>query len=111
MIGICLNRLLLPVLRDFVGQEILKHYTFLKTAHGIDAQVFGRHLKNDGPFKLNYGSINKNKDLYGNTVSKYDYNVNTPEDLAKLYVQPHMVGFTGEKIFLVLTNQLKFTGL
>ena len=98
VIGICLNRLLLPVLRDFVGQEIPKHYTSLKTAHGIDAQVFGRHLTNDGPFKWNYGSINNNWGLFKRKVRSYDYKVNTAEDLAKLYLEPHMAKFTGEKI-------------
>ena len=96
VIGICLNRLLLPVLRDFVGQEIPKHYTFLKTAHGIDAQVFGRRLTNDGPFQLNYGSINNNWGLSKRKVRSYDYKVNTAEDLAKLYLEPHMAKFTGK---------------
>ena len=52
MIGICLNRLLLPVLRDFVAQEIPKHYTSLKSAHGIDTQVFGHFFEKDGSFEL-----------------------------------------------------------
>ena len=96
VIGICLNRLLLPVLRDFVGQEIPKHYTSLKTAHGIDAQVFGLHLPNDGPFQLNYGSINNNWGLFKRKVRSYDYKVNTAEDLAKLYLEAHMAKFTGK---------------
>ena len=96
MIGICLNRLLLPVLRDFVGQEIPKHYTSLKTAHGIDAQVLGRHLPNDGPFQLNYGSINNNWGLFKRKARSYDYKVNTAEDLAKLYLEPHMAKFKGK---------------
>ena len=104
MIGICLNRLLLPVLRDFVGQEIPKHYTSLKTVRGIDAQVFGRHLTNDGPFQLNYGSINNNWGLFKRKVRSYDYKVNTAEDLAKLYLEPHMAKFTGktENITVIL---------
>ena len=102
VIGICLNRLLLPVLRDFVGQEIPKHYTSLKTAHAIDAQVFGRHLKNDGPFQLNYGSINNNWGLLKRKVRSYDYKVNTAEDLAKLYLEPHMAKFTGKTEYITV---------
>ena len=98
VIGICLNRLLLPVLRDFVGREIPKHYTSLKTAYRIDAQVFGCHLKNDGPFQLNYGSINNNWRRFKKKVHSYDYKVNTAEDLAKLYLEPRMAKFTGKKI-------------
>ena len=95
VIGISLNRVLLPVLRDFVGQEIPKHYASLKSAHGIDTQVFGRHLANDVPFQLNYGSINNNWGLFKRKVRSYDYKVNTAEDLAKLYLEPHMAKFTG----------------
>ena len=60
VIGICLNRLLLPVLRDFASQEIPKHYTSLKSKHGIDTHVCGSHLPRDKKIKLNYGNINNN---------------------------------------------------
>ena len=95
VVGISLNRLLLPVLRDFVGQEIPKHHIALKGAHGIDTQVFPRHLPNGGPFQLNYGSINNNLGMFKRKVRSYDYKVNTAEDLAKLYLEPHMAKFTG----------------
>ena len=95
MIGICLNRLLWPVLRDFVAQEIPKHYASLKSAHGIDTQVFGHFFEKDGSFELNYGSINSNWGNFRRKVRLYDYKVNTAEDLAKLYLEPHMAKFTG----------------
>ena len=97
VIGICLNRVLLPVLRDFVGQEIPKHYTSLKTARGIDTQVFKGHLIHDGPFQLNYGSINNNWGNFKKKVRSYDYKVGTSDDFAKLYLEPHMAKFTGTK--------------
>ena len=95
MIGICLNRLLLPVLRDFVGKEMHKHYASLKSAHRIDTQVYGGHLTRDGPFQLNYGSINNNWGNFKKKVRSYDYKVGTAEDLVKLYLEPHMAKFTG----------------
>ena len=98
MIGICLNRLLLPVLRDFVAQEISKHYTSLKSAHGIDTQVFGHFFEKDGSFELNYGSINSNWGNFKRKVRFYDYKVNTAQDLAKLYLEPHMAKFTGTRM-------------
>ena len=100
VIGICLNRLLLPVLRDFVAQEIPNHYTTLKTAHGIDTQVSVGHLTHDGAFQLNYGSINNNWGRFKKKVRSYDYKVNTAEDLAKLYLEPHMAKFAGKTNFL-----------
>ena len=98
VIGICLNRLLLPVLRDFTGQEILKHYTSLKSSSKIDTQVFGSHLTHDGSFKLNYSSINNNWVKFRRNERLYDYKVATDVDLAKLYLEPHMAKFTGETI-------------
>ena len=95
VIGICLNRLLLPVLRDFVGKEMHKHYASLKSAHRIDTQVYGGHLTRDGPFQLNYGSINNNWGNFKKKVRSYDYKVGTAEDLVKLYLEPHMAKFTG----------------
>ena len=98
MIGICLNRLLLPVLRDFNGQEILKHYTSLKSSNRIDTQVFGSHLIHDRSFKLNYSSINNNWVTFKRKERSYNYKVTTDVDLAKLYLEPHMAMFTGETI-------------
>ena len=93
VIGITLNRLLLPVLRDFAGKELAKHYTSLKSSSGIDKQGYSTHMKKDGSFDLNYGSINNN---WGRKVHLYDYKVASAEDLAKLYLEPHMAKFTGE---------------
>ena len=104
MIGVCLNNLLLPVLRDFAGQEISKHYTSLKSSNGIDAQVFGPHLTHDGTFKLNYGSINNNWGTFKRKERLYDYKVTTDVDLAKLYLEPHMAKFTGERICFCLVD-------
>ena len=103
VIGICLNRLLLPVLRDFIGQEILKHYTSLKSLSKIDTQVFGSHLPHDGSFKLNYSSINNNWVKFKRKERSYDYKVTTDVDLAKLYLEPHMAKFTGEAIYFLGT--------
>ena len=96
MIGITLNRLLLPVLRDYAGKELAKHYTSLKSSSGIDTQVYPSHMKKDGSFALNYGSINNNWGRCKRNVHLYDYKVASAEDLAKLYLEPHMAKFTGE---------------
>ncbi|XP_068688329.1 uncharacterized protein [Montipora foliosa] len=95
VIGICLNRLLLPVLQDFVAQEIPKHYTALNRSHGLNTQVYGSHLKQDGAFQLNYASINNNWNRFKRKLAKYDYKVSSAEELGKLYLEPHMAKFTG----------------
>ncbi|KAJ7378767.1 hypothetical protein OS493_021353 [Desmophyllum pertusum] len=95
VVGITLNRLLLPVLRDFASREITKHYVSLKTSSGIDTQVYPTYMKKDGHFDLNYGSINKNWARFKRKERLYDYKVTTAVDLAKLYLEPHMAKFTG----------------
>ena len=96
VIGITLNRLLSPVLRDFAGKELAKHYTSLKSSSGIDKQVYSTHMKKDGSFDLNYSSINNNWGRFKRKVQLYDYKVASAENLAKLYLEPHMAKFTGE---------------
>ena len=107
VIGICLNRLLLPVLRDFTGQEISKHYTSLKSSNRIDTQAFSSHLTHDGTLKLNYSSINNNWATFKRKERLYDYKVTTDVDLAKLYLEPHMAKFTGETICCLKGNTNK----
>ena len=74
---------------------MLNHYTSLKSAHGIDTQVYGGHKTHDGASQLNYGSINNNLGNFKKSVHLYDYRVKTAEDLAKLYLEPKMAKFTG----------------
>ena len=95
-IGICLNKVLTPVLRKVLGNEIPKWYqTLAKPPAEIDKQTYGKFVKNLLPstIKLNYDSINNN------TVHKssklYDYAVKDPLSLAKLFMKPFMATFTG----------------
>ncbi|XP_015768883.1 PREDICTED: uncharacterized protein LOC107347465 isoform X2 [Acropora digitifera] len=92
VIGICLNKILLPPLRDFVAKEIPKHYIALKNAHKIDTQVCTNSLPKDGVFMFNYGSINSN---WKRKKASYNYNVSSAEELARLYLEPKMAKFTG----------------
>ena len=95
MTGICLNKQLLPLLRDFARREITKHYLSLKGSSKIDSQVYTAHMKKDGSFDFNYGNINNNWRKFKKKERSYDYKVRTPVDLAKLYLEPKMAIFTG----------------
>ena len=96
MIGICLNKILLPPLRDFVAKEIPNHYSALKKAHKIDTQVYKNYLRKDGVSEFNYGSINGNWDHCRRKKESYNYNVSSAQELAKLYLEPKMAKFTGK---------------
>ena len=54
-------------------------------------------------------SINNNWGTYKRTERLYDYKVNTAEDLAKLYLEPHMAKFTGRKLNILQTCCKIFT--
>ena len=97
VIGIGLNKVLLPPLRDVVAKEIPKHYAALQTAHKIDTQVYKNYLPKDGVSEFNYGSINSNWDCWKRKKASYNYNVSSAEELAKLYLEPKMAKFTGKK--------------
>ena len=94
IIGICLNKVLTPTLRDVLSKEIPKWYfqTLVRPPIEIDKQTLGKFVK-AMPNKLNYESINNN------TIHKspklYDYAVKDPVSLAKLFMKPFMANFNG----------------
>ena len=98
VIGICLNKILLPPLRDVVAKEIPKHYIELKNSDKIDTQVYKKCLLREGVSDFNYGSINSNWDCWKRKKESYNYNVSSAEELARLYLEPKMAKFTGQKM-------------
>ncbi|XP_028408709.1 uncharacterized protein LOC114531271, partial [Dendronephthya gigantea] len=98
IVGICLNKVLTPALREVIGNEIPKWYqSLLPPPHEIDKQTLGRHKKNLAPstLKLNYESINNNRTNHKSFVNKYDYAVKDAVSLAKLFLKPFMANFSG----------------
>ena len=99
VIGICLNKLLTPLLRTVLKKEISNwyHNILCHPPHQINKQTHKKHVKNLPPskVKLNYGNVNKNYDNHKSNTSAYDYDIKSPEYLAKLFVQPFMAKFTG----------------
>ena len=96
VIGICLNKVLTPALRDVLANEIPKWYQMLlQPPCEIDKQTFGKHQKTLPPttLKLNYKSINNN--AAHKSPRAYDYTVKHPLSLAKLFMKPFMANFTG----------------
>jgi hypothetical protein len=96
VIGVCLNKVLTPALRNVLATEISKwHQMLCQPPTEIDKQVYGTHQKQLCPstLNLNYKSINNN-DAH-RSPRTFDYAVRYPLSLAKLFVQPFMSKFTG----------------
>ncbi|XP_015749339.1 PREDICTED: M protein, serotype 49-like isoform X2 [Acropora digitifera] len=97
--GIALNKVLIPQIRTFVDQEVIKEYNTLKTSHNIDSQSATSCLEKwPRTLRLKYENINSNNGLPRLRGGKHDFcnfncNVLTHTDFAKLYLESHMVHF------------------
>ncbi|XP_074609512.1 uncharacterized protein LOC141863734 [Acropora palmata] len=96
--GIALNKVLIPQIRPFVDQEVIKEYNTLKTSHSIDSQSATSRLREwPGTLRLKYENINGNNRL-PRLGGKYDFcNFNCQvfmhTDFAKLYLESYMIHF------------------
>ena len=94
VVGICLNKVLAPALRKYIGPLMLTTYNNFKSSHSIHLQTHPTYLKKDKKHKLNYKAINNNHARRGHP-SGHDYKVASHVDMAKLYlVQTHMAKFS-----------------
>ena len=99
VIGIALNKILVPQIRPFVEQEVDKEYNNLKTRHNIHTQSTSGRLQRWPPRKiLKYENINGNSHhpkLPGGkcNFSLFDCRVLSHIDFAKLYVEHFMAKF------------------
>ncbi|XP_048576054.1 uncharacterized protein LOC125556722 [Nematostella vectensis] len=95
VVGICLNKVLLPALHKYIAPKIQIHYALHKTLYNIHSQAHLGFLKKDNKvgFQFNYESINNNKSRLSKKA--YDYKVVSAIDFAKLYLRPEMAKFTG----------------
>lgn len=95
-IGTCLAKILTPALRNVLGNELPIWYQSLtKPPCNIDKQTSENYITCLLPstMKLNYKNINNN--AAHKSPKSYDYAVRDPMSLAKLFVKPFMVNFTG----------------
>lgn len=96
VVGICLSKVLTPVIRTVVEHEMKQLYqSLIVPPDNIHSQTYSCHLRSLYPstLTLNYASINNNN-LQASSCS-YDYSVKDDVSLAKLFVKPFMANFTG----------------
>ena len=96
VVGICLTKVLTPVLRALLDNKMPESYeSLIQAPHKINKQTFTKHIKKYPPhskFNFNYKSINNNS---SRKPTSYDYAVKDPISLAMLFVQPFMAKFIG----------------
>ena len=97
VVGIALNKILVPQIRPFVEQEVEKEYNILKTSNNIHTQSSSGRLEKWRKL-LKYENINNNDrlpKLSGKRPNypKFDCKVSSHIDFAKLYVENFMAKF------------------
>ena len=94
VVGIALQNVLTPCLRDKIQQDMTPFYQHVVRNFRLDKRTYADYLKTIPPstLKLNYGSINNNATLYRNP-RHYDYCVKDEVSLAKLFMKPFMAHF------------------
>lgn len=95
VVGICLSKVLTPVLREVIKEEVPKLYEkLIQPPTSIHLLTFASHLRSLPPSShcLNYININNNETR--GRPENYDYCVKDDVSFAKLYVKPRMASFT-----------------
>ncbi|CAG2215385.1 unnamed protein product [Mytilus edulis] len=98
VVGICLHSVISPALRSYVVPILTKLCYKLSVNHRLETQTFPTHLQKHpitNKASLNYEGVNNNKVKHGNNKQRYDYTIKSVVDLSKLFLQTHMVHYTG----------------
>ncbi|CAG2192661.1 unnamed protein product [Mytilus edulis] len=92
IVGICLQKIVLPALRQYIVPILTDLYNELMRKQKIETQTYETHLTRYAPANtdLNYEAVNNNKATYGNQRAKYDYTIKSVVDLSKLFLPTHM---------------------
>ena len=122
---VALNNVVAPVLRDIVKQGMDKLYAYLDNyLNGLPTPCSLQTLTYDAVYqsastssfapslqRLKFANINNNSDVKGdNKRSRYNYNVDSSIDLAKLYLPGYFAVFSAFDKSMDLSTILKLLG-
>ncbi|XP_078363796.1 uncharacterized protein LOC144648015, partial [Oculina patagonica] len=116
VVGIAMNKVAAPVLRDFVGQQMDTHYANNTYCHGLTAlctlkTLTYHHVNADPNLKrLKFQNINNNLHNHGNRKNLYNYNINSSVDLAKLFLPDYLAEFSAFDESLDISAILRLLG-
>ena len=116
VVGIAMNKLAAPVLRDFIKRGMDTHYVNNTYCHGVTTpcalNTLNYHLVNADPNlrRLKFQNINNNLYNHGNHKNLYNYDVNSSVDLAKLFLPDYLAKFSGFDESLDISAILRLLG-
>ncbi len=116
VVGIAMNKVA-PVLRDFIKQRMdtyhakLDAYCSSLTAPCDLKTLTYHHVSANASFaQMNFQNVNNNH-LHGNHKNLYNYNINSPVDLAKLFLPDYLAKFSAFDESLDISAILCLLGL
>ena len=116
VVGIAMNKVAAPVLRDFIKQGMDTHYANNTCCHGVTTpcalNTLTYHQVNADPNlkRLKFQNINNNRNNHGNHKNLYNYNVSSSVDLAKLFLPDYLAQFSGFDESLDISAILRLLG-
>ena len=116
VVGIAMNKVAAPVLRDFIKQGMDTHYANNRCCHGLAPpcmlNTLTYHHVNADPNlgRLKFQNINNNLNNHGNQKHLYNYNINSSVDLAKLFLPHYLAEFSGFNVSLDMSAILRLLG-
>ena len=117
VVGIAMDKVAAPVLRDYIEQGMKTHYTKLDTyCSGLTTPctlkaLTHRQVSAEPNLKrLKFQNINNNLHLHGKSTRGYNYSVNNSVDLAKLYLPDYLAKFAAFDESLDMSAILRLLG-
>ena len=117
VVGIAMNKVAAPVLRDFIKQGMDTHYANLDIyCSGLTTpctlKTLRYHHVNADPNlrRLKFQNINNNVHNHGNHKNLYNYNINSSVDLAKLFLPDYLAEFSAFDKSLDMSAILRLLG-
>ncbi|CAC5386842.1 unnamed protein product [Mytilus coruscus] len=100
VVGICLQNVLTPVLRQYVSKSMTQIYkTLIQAPNNIDTQCYQNYLElYQNVVLLNYEAVNNNKIVRSGKrkdYKKYDYKIQNHVDFSKLFLSTSMAQYVG----------------
>ena len=117
VVGIAMNKVAAPVLRDAIKQGMDTNYTDLEnhcqhlTPPCTLKKLTHRLVRADPIFaRLKFQNINNNENLYGKHSGSYNFNISDSIDLAKLYLPDYLAQFSAFDESMDMTAILRLLG-
>ena len=112
VVGVAMVKVIAPVLRDTVKQGMALHYSNFDASLPCNLKALTlTDVNTTSSLKhLTFGNINKNSKIHGKDKKKYNYNVSSDVDLAKLYLPDYLAEFSAFDESLDLSAILRLLG-